>query len=258
MKPEKIHDALNYIDDDLIEAADKVRSAPSPSRIKRTRAAALVASFIILLAATLVFAHTVTPDITSDSAVDACLPLSTDLPNNKGDDGATGSDTGPTDNAVGFSPDGFIAGIPTPPIERFAFYHKIFPTSTYLFFYTDAHYWPEELMEADIQYDRSSIKVYCYDPNSTDGIGTVTLPLPDDFDTSYNHVTPIYATNGAGSGECEMVFYLEYGEKSVFVAFNNFRWASSIFDFEYSGIVSEADVRSNLPNAQSKSATSRS
>lgn len=155
-----------------------------------------------------------------------------------------------------FDPDSFVAGIPTPPIERFAFYHKIFPTSTYLYLYTDAHYWPEDLEELDIKYDRSSIKVYYYDPNSAGGIGTVALAFPDNFDTTYDHVTPIYANGGGGSGECEIVFFLDYGKKSVFVAFNNFGMTSSIFDFKYAGTISEADVRSNLQNAQSKSATS--
>ena len=488
MKPDKIHDALNHIDDELIEAAEKVRSAPPTVRIKHTRTLVLVATVLVMLAVTLVFARSIASDITSDSATNVDSPYLSDTPN-KGDDGVDGNpsdgntaddmsvgvtikrreigsnynnngeyalyidyfchggriyvpygeivdrpydevvgellgtvtnvfDTEPhadyygelhgnmsydvykmkdydesfmlavdvdgsfyvfvNDNdltlktgadilrdrfkleggysgvtmqyyqgewqstvqkhsyeiierfisamcdapvvAVGslavedklclaalkfehdsgtpvslhlyeggyiylqlgsdgivmqldetvfnkhidqlgytrFDPDSFAPGIPTPTIERFAFYHKIFPSSTYLYLYTDAHYWPEELEELDIKYDRSSIKVYYYDPNSEDGIGTVELAFPEDFDTTYDHVTPIYANGGGGSGECEIVFYLEYGEKSVFVAFNNFRWASSIFDFEYAGIVSEADVRSNLPNAQSKSATSRS
>ncbi len=155
-----------------------------------------------------------------------------------------------------FDPDSFVAGIPTPTIERFAFYHKIFPSSTYLYLYTDAHYWPEEFEELDIKYDRSSLKVYYYDPNSADGIGTVALTFPDNFDTTYDHVTPIYANGGGGSGECEIMFFLDYGEKSVFVVFNNFGMTSSIFDFKYAGTISEANVRSNLQNAQSKSATS--
>ena len=261
MKPDKIHDALNYIDDELIEAADKVRSAPSAVRKNHSRTIALVATLFMMLAATLVFVKFIAPGVTSDSAVDAGLPLFTDTANKGAEfvDGMIQSDDAVTDLTAKFSPDSFVAGIPTPPIERFAFYHKIFTTSTYLFLYMDAHYWPEELMDADIQYDRSSIKVYYYDPNNSDnGIGTITLAFPDDFDTAYDHVTPIYATGGGGSGECEIVFYLDYGEKSVFVAFNNFRWASSIFDFEYAGIVSEADVRSNLQTAPSKATTSRS
>ncbi len=487
MKPEKIHDALNHIDDELIEAADKVRSAPLTVRIKHTRTLALVATVLVMLAVTLIFARSIASDLTSDSATNVDSPYLSDTAN-KGDDGADASPPDgntaddmtvgvtipkrlidesykpsklnspidyfchdgrifvpygeivnrPYDEVVGellgtvtnvfdteppadyygelhgnmsydvykmkdydesfmlavdvdgsyyvfindndltlktgadilrdrlkleggysgvtmqyyqgewqntvqkqyyeiieefieamcdapvvspnsadisgrlclamlrfehdsgtlfslqlysggyisvllgksavliqldedvfneyieklgytrFDPDSFVPGIPTPPIERFAFYHKVFPTSTYLYLYTDAHYWPEEFEELDIKYDRSSIKVYYYDPNSADGIGTVELAFPEDFDTTYDHVTPIYANGGGGSGECEIVFYLDYGEKSVFVAFNNFRWASSIFDFEYAGIVSEADVRSNLPNAQSKSATSRS
>lgn len=152
-----------------------------------------------------------------------------------------------------FNPDSFVAGIPTPPIERFAFYHKIFPTSTYLYFYSDAHYWPEELMDEDVRYDKSSVKAYYYDANNSDkGIGTVTFSLPEDFDTSYDHVTPVYTHGGGGSCECAVVFRFDYADESVYAEFNNFSWTNDILIFEYAGVVDEELVQKSMKNAMSK------
>lgn len=371
MKPEKLHDAMNFIDDELIEAADKLRQSPKSTRIKTTRILALAAAVLVVFTGVLVFARYSNFDVTVDSAANAD---STDM-SDKTDDGAhtnatdgippydvggdlkektgadvlygvygfdkgystvslsfTSGDATPTkqyhevidslievistspvispgaeelddkliailtigdkddtkelseipiqlykngyvhipaigskdvwvklDEAVfndylsqlgytDFNPASFAEGIPTPTNECFAFYHKIFPTSVFLYFYTDAHYWPDGYSP-----DQSSLKAYTYNPkNSANGIGTVTFPLPEDFDLSYDSVTPIYANGGGGSSECMVVFRFDYGLESVFVEFNNFAWTNDILEFEYAGILEEEAVKAALVDAQSK------
>lgn len=377
MKPEKIHDAMNFIDDELIETADKLRHSQKSTRIKTTRILALAAAVLVVFTGVLVFARSISFDITSDSAANDDgndIPTntnktngSTDLPDNADDCGGnapppssaddyalfkTGADvlygvlgidkgyssvslkylkgdgiptkqyhevidslikeistspvTAPTktelsgkyvaaviniktndgtefgihlhdgayaviiwgkvDNVsikldetvfnsylsklgyTDFDQAGFVANIPTPPNERFAFYHKIFPTSVYLYFYTDAHYWPDGYTP-----DKSSIKAYIYGTSNPDnGIGTVTFPLPEDFDLSYDGVTPIYANGGGGSSECMVVFRFDYGLESVFVEFNNFAYTDDILAFEYAGELEEEAVKTALIDAQSK------
>lgn len=147
-----------------------------------------------------------------------------------------------------FYPRGFGERIQTPISERFAFYHKIYPTSVYLFFHTDAHFWTEANAP-----DKSSIKAYCYDVNNPDkGIGTVTFPLPEDFDLSYDSVTPVYANGGGDRSKCSAVFRLDYASESVFVEFNNFAYTNDMLVFEYAELLEEEYVKQALVDAISK------
>ncbi len=132
--------------------------------------------------------------------------------------------------------------VPTPEIEEYMFCHRIFASNVVLYFCSDAHIWPEELMNEPIRYDKTSLKVY-YTNDYGKSVGTVMLPLPEDFDTSYDHIIPVYSGSGGGSGEFEVIYRVEYGEDVRYISFNNFAWSSKLLELQYGGEVSEERMK---------------
>lgn len=145
-------------------------------------------------------------------------------------------------SSFGFTYESFMEHIPTPDIEQYMFCHRIFASNVVLYFYSDAHIWPEELMNEPIRYDKSSLKVY-YTNDYGKTISTVLLPLPEDFDTSYDRIIPVYSGSGGGSGEFEVIYRVEYGEDVRYISFNNFAWSSKLLELEYGGEVSEERMK---------------
>ena len=138
---------------------------------------------------------------------------------------------------ISFDPDSFSGYIPTPLGETYLFYHKIFTSSTYLYFFSDAYFYPEPGTFAD----KTALKVY-YTNDFGDSVNTISLDLPSDFDTSYDSAKPIYVGTGGGSGECEIIVRLNYGEETVYISFNNYSWTDSILEFKYGGEVDKAFI----------------
>lgn len=145
-------------------------------------------------------------------------------------------------SSFGFTYESFMEHIPSPDIEQYMFCHRIFASNVVMYFYSDAHIWPEELMNEPIRYDKSSLKVY-YTNDYGKTISTVLLPLPEDFDTSYDHIIPVYSGSGGGSGEFEVIYRVEYGEDIRYISFNNFAWSSKLLELQYGGEVSEERMK---------------
>lgn len=121
-------------------------------------------------------------------------------------------------NALAFDPNEFATLLPNPSAE-FLFYYQRF--DSYYFFMHDENS-PAEL-----------IVYYTLDTGKT--LGRLDVAIPSDIE--YDHIMPIYAGGGGGSGEVEIIVRMKNGSKQFYASINNFTYTDDVTAFEFGGLV---------------------
>lgn len=139
-----------------------------------------------------------------------------------------------------FDPDAFAPFLPLSS-QEYLFWHRIFPSDANVYLYFTSVRTLNKDANAFTSEPPKDFRVY-YTDDFGKTVTRIDAALPEDL--RYDSVVPIFAGNGGGSMECVFYLKLTYGNEVFYVSFDNFDWGEgqSYLDFEYRGIVSEAEL----------------